>query len=108
MCARVCVCVCVCVCVSVRTRACACLQLKCLPKQVTDADHENILTRPHQKTFLFPVANLEEDRVGRSVQNFFWTLKCWPWQTTQYPADVEKQCSTSISDYTFIVHKCRW
>ena len=39
--------------------------------------------RPHQKIFLFPggrhwLAKVEEDRVGRSVQNFFWSLKFWP------------------------------
>ena len=40
-----------------------------------------------KKKILFPVAKVEEARVGRSVQNFFWSLKFLPWLTTQYPQD---------------------
>ena len=60
------------------------------------------------KTLLFSVAKVDEDRVGRSVENFLWTLKFWPWPTTQYPTDIEQQCSTPILDYTFIMYmyKC--
>ena len=35
--------------------------------------------RSHQKYFLFRVARVEKDRVGRSVRNFFGALKFWPW-----------------------------
>ena len=47
---------------------------------------------------------MEEGRVGWSVLIFFLTFSIWPWLTTQYPPDVEQQCSTPISDHTFIVY----
>ena len=55
-----------------------------------------ILIRPHQKKCPVSGRKVEEDRVGRSVQNFVWTFKFLPWLTTQYPPDVEQQCSTPI------------
>ena len=44
----------------------------------------------------FPVSGRQGGirRVGSWVQNFFWTLKFWPWLTTsssQHPSDIEQQ-----------------
>ena len=78
---------------------------------------KNFVLRPHQKNFLFPVAKMEEDRVGRSVQNFL-DLKilvvanysCSTHQTLNnrvvQPFLIEKTTGTPISDCTMIVLQC--
>ena len=68
---------------------------------------KNVQGRAKTNT-LFPVAKVEEDRVGRSVQNF-WDLKILAlanysglptrrWTTVKH---------TRILDYTFVISECR-
>ena len=63
-------------------------------------DHEDqkkkMSIRPHQKKFLFLVAKVEKNRVGKSVQNLFWTFKFWLRLTTQCPPDIEQQYSNPL------------
>ena len=59
--------------------------------------------RLYPKKILFSVVKVEKGLAGRFKKNLG-TVISWPWLTIQYPPDVEQQCSTSISDYTFTVY----
>ena len=68
--------------------------------EVCSTTHD--LAKAKKEIFLLTVAKLEERRVGRSVQIFFWTLKFWPKVvTSQDPPVVKQQCGTAFQSLSW-------